>query len=106
MFTQCLQEWTSMFIKYAENLPLNIYGTWNKSWVDNEGLKQELFSHLQLIGKYISAMDVACYMAQPDVQKWYRMKKGITEMTAWNWLSQIRFQWTLEPSGQDVDGHE
>jgi hypothetical protein len=55
-------------------LPL---GTWNKSQVDNEGLQQELFNHLQSIGKYISAMDVVCYMAQPDVQKQYRMKKGL-----------------------------
>jgi hypothetical protein len=34
------------------------------------------------------------------------MKKGITEMTARNWLSQIVFQWMLEPLGQYVDGHE
>ena len=68
-FARRLREWTSAFIKDAKNLPLNIYGTWNKSRVDDEGLKQELFSHLQSIGKYISAMDVVRYMAQPDVQK-------------------------------------
>ena len=34
------------------------------------------------------------------------MKKGITKMTARNWLSRIGFRWTLEPSGQYVDGHE
>jgi hypothetical protein len=105
-FARRLREWTSAFIKDAEDLPLNIYGTWNKSRVDDEGLKQELFTHLQSIGKYISAMDVVCYMAQPDVQKRYGMKKGITEMTMRNWLSWIGFRWTLELSGQYVDGHE
>jgi hypothetical protein len=51
-------------------------------------------------------MDVVRYMAQRDVQNRYGMKKGITEMTARNWLNWIRFRWTLEPSGQYVDGHE
>jgi hypothetical protein len=105
-FARHLREWTSAFIKDAEDLPLNIYGSWNKSRVDDEGLQQDLFNHLQSMGKYISAMDVVRYMAQPDVQTRYGMKKGITEMTARNWLTRIGFRWTLEPSGQYVDGHE
>ena len=79
------------FISDHEDLPFNIYGTWNESRVDDEGLKQELLTHLQSIGEYISAMDVVCYMAQPDVQKQYRMKKGITKMTARNWLTWTGF---------------
>jgi hypothetical protein len=105
-FVWRLCEWTSAFMQDAGNLPLNIYGTWNKSWIDNEGLKQELYAHLQSIRIYILAMDVVEYMAQPDVQKCYGMKKGITEMTTRNWLCRIGFRWTLEPSGQYVDGHE
>ena len=105
-FARRLREWTSAFIEDAEDLPFNTYGTWNKSQVDNEDLKQELLTHLQSIGKYISTMDVVRYMVQPDVQKRYRMKKGITEMTARNWLHRTGFRWTLKPSGQYVDGHE
>ena len=45
-------------------------------------------------------------MNRNEVKKKYGMKKGITERTARNWLSKLGFRWTLEPSGQYVDGHE
>ena len=83
-----------------------MYGTWNKSWLDDKDLRQEIFTHLQAIGKYSAAIDIAQYMAHPDVQKCYRMKKGISECTARNWLNQLCYHWTLEPSGQYVDSHE
>jgi len=60
----------------AENLPFNIYGTWNKSHLDNEDLQQELLTHLQGIGKYICAQDVSWYMAHSKVKKKYSMKKS------------------------------
>ena len=34
------------------------------------------------------------------------MKKGITEWTARNWLSRLGYHFTVEPSGQYVDGYE
>jgi len=45
-------------------------------------------------------------MAHSELKKKYSMKKGITERTARNWLSKLGYHWTLEPSGQYVDGHE
>jgi len=83
-----------------------VYGTWNKSQLDDEDLRQEIFTHLQEIGKYIAVIDITQYMAHPDVQKRYGMKKGISECTARNWLNQLGYHWTLEPSEQYVDGHE
>ena len=44
-------------------------------------------------------------MDQEDVQRRHKMKKGITERTARNWLSRIGFRFTVEPSGQYIDGH-
>jgi len=90
----------------SEDIPFNIYGTWNKSKLDNEDLQQELLTHLQGIRKYICAQDVSRYMNRNEVKKKYGMKKGITERTARNWLSKLGFRWTLEPSGQYVGGHE
>jgi len=90
----------------AEDFPFNIYSTLNKSHLDDEDLKNEILTHLQGIGKYISAQDVAWYVNRSEVKKKYSMKKGITERTAWNWLSKLNYCWTLEPSGQYVDGHE
>lgn len=48
-YVRCLWEWSCAFIEGDENLPFNVYGTWNKSWLDNEDLKQELLTHLQSI---------------------------------------------------------
>ena len=58
-FARRLREWCSTFIEEGDNLPVNVYGTWNKSQLDDENLKQEILTHLQGIGKYISTMDLA-----------------------------------------------
>jgi hypothetical protein len=105
-FAWQLQEWSCAFIEEAENLLLNVYGTWNKSWLNNKDLRQETFTHLQGIGKYIAAIDIVQYMACPDVQKCHGMKRGISEHTARNWLNRLGYCWTLKLSGQYVDGHE
>jgi hypothetical protein len=105
-FARRLREWTIGFVGDNDNLPLNVYGTWNKSRLDDEDLQAELFTHLQGIGKYICADDVSCYMNRDDVKKRYGMKKGICIRTARNWLDKLGYRWTLEPSGQYVDGHE
>jgi hypothetical protein len=105
-FARQLREWSSAFINDYEVLPFNVYGTWNKSCLDDEDLRQELSIHLQSIGKYISAMDIVRYLDRPDVKAWHGLKKTITERTAWNWLKKMGYRWKLEPYGQYVDGHE
>ena len=105
-FARRLRQWTRDFVADAEKVPLNVYGSWNKSRVDDEDLKQELLTHLQGIGKYICAQDLVRYMNRPKVKKRYGMKRCITVRTAHNWLNRMGYRWTLEPSGQYVDGHE
>jgi len=105
-FSRRLREWAAAFIEEEKTLPLNPYGTWNRSRIDDEDLKQEVLTHLQGIGKYISAADISRYMGRHDVRERYGMKKGISERTARNWLHRLGYRWTLEPSGQYVDGHE
>jgi hypothetical protein len=105
-FARRLREWSSAFIDDPKNLPHNVYGTWNKSCLEDEDLKQEILLHLQSIGKYISAMDIVRYLDQPDVQKWHGFKKTISERTAQTWLKNLGYRWKLEPSGQYVDGHK
>jgi hypothetical protein len=74
--------------------------------IEDEDLQQEISAHLQSIGKYISAIDITQYMEWPDVQKNYGLAKGICEWTARYWLNRLGYHWSLEPSGQYVDGHE
>jgi hypothetical protein len=49
------QEWAWGYILGCENLPLNIYSTWNTSVLEDEDFMQKLLLHLQGIGKYIRA---------------------------------------------------
>lgn len=53
-----LREWTQAFILDHEDLPMNIYGTWNESILEDKDLAQELSVHLQGIGKNVVAMDI------------------------------------------------
>lgn len=105
-FSRCLWEWAADFIEDEKNIPFNTYGTWNKSQIDDEDLKQEILTHLQGIGKYICAADISQYIGRHNVCKRYNMENGISEQTARNWLHRLEYWWTLEPSGQYVDGHE
>lgn len=105
-YARRLREWSCTFIEDAENLPLNIYGTWNKSKLDDEDLQQEIFTHLQSIGKYVCAMDLVRFTEKKAVQRQYGLKKAISLRTAQYWMNRLGYRWTLEPSGQYVDGHE
>jgi hypothetical protein len=46
-----LQEWTHAYIIDREDLPLNVYGRQNVSLLEDEDLGQEIYLHLQGIGK-------------------------------------------------------
>jgi hypothetical protein len=46
------RQWTRAYILDRNDLPLNIYGTWNSSILEDEDFKGELL-HLQGIGKYV-----------------------------------------------------
>ncbi|KAG1748879.1 uncharacterized protein EDB91DRAFT_1244688 [Suillus paluster] len=46
-----LRQWTRAYILDRNDLPFNIYGTWNSSILEDEDFKGELLLHLQGIGK-------------------------------------------------------
>jgi hypothetical protein len=48
-----LQEWTHAFILDRKDLPVNCYGEWSVSLLEDEGLAEEIHLHLQGIGKDI-----------------------------------------------------
>jgi hypothetical protein len=58
-----LCERTRDLISDRDDLPFNIYGTWNESALDqDETLAQEIHLHLQSIGKYVKAMDLVDFL--------------------------------------------
>ncbi|KIK14399.1 hypothetical protein PISMIDRAFT_76078, partial [Pisolithus microcarpus 441] len=99
--------WSTAFILDREDLPVSKYGgAWTKSRIHDEDLKSELLTHLQSLGKYVTATAIIDYLGQPDVAKRYRLKKAISLATAERWMSGCGFRWTMARGGQYVDGHE
>lgn len=105
-FSQQLCEWTRAYILDWKNLPVNIYGTWNRSQLEDEDLANEIALHLQGIGKWIKAMDIVHYLDQPEVKRWHKLKKSISVATAQRWMQQMGYRWQKNPAGQFIDGHE
>ena len=99
-YARRLRQWCCAFIEDAENLPLNIYGTWNKLRIDDEDLQQEIFMHLQSIGKCVCVMDLVRFTEKLDVRKRHDLKKLISLWTAQYWMNRLSYRWSLEPSGQ------
>ena len=63
-----LREWLRAYIKDRDCLPLNEYGHWNVSLLEDEDLAQEIHLHLQGIGKYVKAMDIVHYLDTPKMK--------------------------------------
>src|SRR5688572_25206206 len=72
-----LHEWCCAFIEDSESLPFNIYGTWNHSKLDYEDFWQDIFMHLQSIGKFVAAHNLVLFTTQESFQKCYGLKKAI-----------------------------
>ncbi|KAG1722117.1 hypothetical protein EDB19DRAFT_1645998 [Suillus lakei] len=105
--SQVLRERVHAFIADHEDLPFNIYGTWNESLLDKgEDLTQEIHIHLQGIGKYVKAMDLVDFLNTPEMRKQSGLTKRIHLATAQRWMKKLEYRWMKDPKGQFVDGHE
>jgi hypothetical protein len=101
-----LRKWCHAFILDREDLPVNPYGKWNESILEDEGIAQEIKLHLQGIGKYVKAMDIVHFLDSPEMKKRLNRTKTIHLSTAQHWMHKMGYRWTTTPKGQYVDGHE
>ncbi|KDQ07621.1 hypothetical protein BOTBODRAFT_119805 [Botryobasidium botryosum FD-172 SS1] len=101
-----LRRWARDFILDRSKLPLSTYGKGSRSLLADEEFRQELFLHLQEVGKYVCAQDVVNYVARDDVKEWLGLTQGITLATAQRWMKVLGYRWGRTPTGQYVDGHE
>ena len=93
----------------CEDLPVNPYGAWSKSVIDEHPeIAQELHAHLQGIGKFVKAMDLVDFMDTPKM--WLHSgvkKKRLDISTAQRWMWNLDSHWIYsELKGQYVDGHK
>jgi hypothetical protein len=79
-------EWTHDYIVDRECLPINLYGSWNTSIIEDEDFASELLLHLQGIGKYVWAMDIVEYVDHPEVKSQFGLTKTISLATAQQWM--------------------
>ncbi|KAH9964795.1 hypothetical protein BGW80DRAFT_1179224, partial [Lactifluus volemus] len=88
-----LRAWTRSFINDQKEIPENRYGRGSKSAIDDEDLAQEIHLHLQQIGKYIKAEDIAQYCAKPEILARLKRTKTISLATARRWLEKMGYRW-------------
>ena len=104
---QKLQDWVQAYVVDREVLPVTPYGHWNKSVIDKDPtLAQEIHVHLQIIGKFVRAMDLIKFMDTPEMRECTHLKKSISLATAQRWMKKLDYRWSYTPKGQYVDGHE
>ncbi|GJE94098.1 hypothetical protein PsYK624_102660 [Phanerochaete sordida] len=102
-----LRQWTRSFIADRHALPVSQMGTWNEALIEKKPeLKEAINSHLLSVGKYVRAMDIVEFLADPLVQLEHGLGGGISLSTAQVWMHKLDYRWTRAAKGQFVDGHE
>jgi len=101
-----LRIWCWAYISNRDCLPINVYGHWNVSLLEDEDLAQEIHMHLQGIGKYVKVMDIVHFLDTPEMKVRLKLKKTISLATAQRWMRVMDYRWTKNPHGQFVDGHK
>lgn len=86
-----LREWTCAYIKDPKCLPLNVYGQWNVSLLEDEDLANEISLHLQGIRKWIKAMDIVHFLDTPEMKLRLKLKKTISLATAQHWMRVMNY---------------
>ncbi|TFK83979.1 hypothetical protein K466DRAFT_497444 [Polyporus arcularius HHB13444] len=102
-----LRRWTRSFLADRHALPVPLANTWTISLLDRQSdLKEAICEHLQAMGKYVRAVDIVHFMADPANMVRYGLTKAVCLSTAQSWMHALEYRWTKVPSGQFVDGHE
>ncbi|KAI0732675.1 hypothetical protein C8Q72DRAFT_773983 [Fomitopsis betulina] len=77
-----LREWTCNFLEDHHQLPFTPEASWSVSLLEKPDLKEALCEHLQSIGKYVRALDIVEFMANPETLTRYGLQKPIGLLTA------------------------
>src|SRR5882724_8878205 len=83
---QNLQKWVVAYMQHG-TLPLNCYGCFTTSILDDEDLAQQIHLHLTGIAKegYVWAQDVVDVMSTPKMKRYLGTKTGIGKQTGQRW---------------------
>ncbi|KAI0371201.1 hypothetical protein BV20DRAFT_942876 [Pilatotrama ljubarskyi] len=100
--------WACTFIADRHALPYERRGVDSKHalYAQNDELHRAIIEHLATVGKYVRALDIVEYLAEPEVQEAFGLKKTVGLSTTQRWMNELGYCWKRTPSGQFVDGHE
>jgi hypothetical protein len=104
---QNLRKWVVAYMQHG-TLPLNHYGRFNTSILDDEDLAQQIHLHLTGIAKegYVRAQDVVDVMSTPKMKRYLGTKTGISKRTGQRWLHKMQWRYGKATKGMYLDGHE
>jgi len=71
---------------------MNPYGGWNKSMLADEDLADNIWLHLQSLGKEITVAKLVAYFNAPKVHSKHGIHKRISECTACCYLNELGYQ--------------
>lgn len=87
-----LRAWATALISDRAALPISNNGTLQNSRIDDEDVTTDIALHLQSRGPYITANDVVCYTAIPEVRQRLKIKKAISPATAKRWMRKMGYR--------------
>ncbi|KAF8150976.1 hypothetical protein B0H34DRAFT_801873 [Crassisporium funariophilum] len=105
-YAQRIRAWPKAYIQDCNKVPINPYGKWSESRMEDEDLAQAITAHLQSLGPYIKARNIVNFLDRPNICAKYGLKKSICEQTARKWMHKMGYHWSMDPKGQYVNGHE
>ena len=86
-----LRTWSHSFINDPENLPFNLYGSWNAFMLESSDLVKAIHEHLMGIGEYVNAAAVVWFVNSVEIKNWYSLKRNISlVIDAHSWLSLVK----------------
>jgi hypothetical protein len=93
-----VRQLTRTYIKDREILPINPYGVWNSSMVDDKGLAQDLGLYLQELGDKITPEKVVEFLARDDIKEKHGIARTqkISICTAQRYLNLLGYWFTCK----------
>lgn len=102
-----LCKWVRKNLADHRYMPVNLYGTWKVSIINDEDFAGDIHNHLQSLGKeYLRAEDVQEYLNTPEMLSKLGHSKTISVQTARKWMNVMGYRYGKEPEGMYIDGHE
>ncbi|CAE6514514.1 unnamed protein product, partial [Rhizoctonia solani] len=91
----------------TQQLPANLYGTWNESIIEDEDFRDAVLQHLRRVGRYAGPQDIIKFFNTPEAKPFsHLLDEQPSIRTAQRWMPILGYKWRTERRGQFADGHE